>query len=125
MYYEARRTSRQEALASQPLSSTEFAEFINCLHPTIKFELAFSEHEHVLDWTLHLINGFIKTDIYSKQTDSHLYLPPSIARPKHVFNAFPYGVATRLQRNYSEQVFLAKRKTEYKGYPVNQGYPSK
>ena len=79
----------------------------------------------MLDLTLHLVEGFIQTDVYSKPTDSHLYLPPSSAHPKHVFKAIPYGVATRLQRNCSEQVFLAERTTEYKGYLVNQGYPSK
>jgi len=31
----------------------------------------------------------------------------------------------RLQRKCSEQVFLAERTTEHKGYLVNQGYPSK
>ena len=36
-----------------------------------------------------------------------------------------HGVATRLQRNCSEQVFLAERTTEYKGYLINQGYPTK
>ena len=79
----------------------------------------------MLDLTLHLIGGFIQTDVYSKPTDSHLYLPPSSAHPKHVFKAIPYGVATRLRRNCSEQVFLAERTTEYKGYLVNQGYPTK
>ena len=77
----------------------------------------------MLDLTLYLSDGFIRRDVYSKPTDSHLYLPPSNAHPKHVFNykAIPYGVATRLQRNCSEEIFLAKRITEYKGYLINQG----
>ena len=79
----------------------------------------------MLDLTLHLIEGFIQTDVYSKPTDSHLYLPPSSAHPKHAFRAIPYGVATRLQRNCCQQSFLAERTTEYKGYLMNQGYPSK
>ena len=50
----------------------EFTEFINSLYPTIKFELVFSERElHVLELTLHLVEGFVQTDIYSKPTDSH------------------------------------------------------
>ena len=79
----------------------------------------------MLDLTLHLIEGFIQTDVYSKPTDGHLYILQSIAHPKHVFKAIPYGIATRLQKNCSEQLFLAERTTEYKGYLVNQGYPSK
>ena len=49
-----------------------FTDYINSLYPTIKFELVFSELElHVLDLTLFLIDGFIRTDVYSKPTDSH------------------------------------------------------
>ena len=62
----------------------------------------------MLDLTLHLVEGFIQMDVYSKPTDSHLYLPPSSAHPKHVFKAVLYGVGTRLQRNCSEQVFLTE-----------------
>ena len=62
-----------------------FTQYINSLYPTIKFELVFSDnHLHVLDVTLYLIDGFIRTDVYSKPTDSHLYLPPSSAHPTHV-----------------------------------------
>ena len=53
----------------------QFTDYINSLYPTIKFELVFSEHElHVLDLTLHLVDGSIRTDVYSKPTDSHLLL---------------------------------------------------
>ena len=104
----------------------QFTDCINSLYPTIKFELVFSERElHVLDLTLYLIDGFIRTDVYSKPTDSHLYLPPSSCHPKHVFKAIPFGVATRLKRNCSDETFFAERTAEYKGYLLNQGYPSK
>ena len=79
----------------------------------------------MLDPTLYLVDGFIRTDVYSKPTDSHLYLPPSSCHPKHVFKAIPFGVATRLKRNCSEETFFTKRTAEYKGYLVNQGYPPK
>ena len=102
-----------------------FTEYINSLYPTIKFELVYSESKlNVLDVTLHLVDGFIQTDVYSKPTDSHLYLPPSSAHPKHVFKAIPFGVASRLRRNCSEDSFLDKRLEEYKGYLVDQGYPA-
>ena len=56
----------------------EFTEFINSLHPTIKFTLVFSETSlNMLDLTLNLVDGFIQTDVYSKPTDNHLYLPAS------------------------------------------------
>ena len=88
-------------LSSFKLTLNQFNDYINSLYPTIKFELVYSERElHVLDLTLYLIDGFIRTDVYSKPTDSHLYLPPSSCHPKHVFKAIPFGVATRLKRNF-------------------------
>ena len=77
----------------------------------------------MLDVTLHLVDGFIRTDVYSKPPDSHLYLPPSSSHPRHVFKAIPFGVALRVRRNCSEDNFLSKRCEEYNGYLVNQGYP--
>ena len=57
----------------------EFTDFINALYPTIKFALVYSQQTlNVLDVTMHLVDGFIQTDVYSKPTDSHLYLPPTI-----------------------------------------------
>ena len=73
----------------------------------------------MLDVTLYLVNGFIRTDVYSKPTDSDLYLPPSSFHPKHVFKAIYFGVVTRLKRNNSEQTSFAKRTVAYKGYLVN------
>ena len=103
-----------------------FTQYINSLYPTIKFELVFSGSRlHVLDVTLHLIDGFFRTDVYSKPTDSHLYLPPSSSHPRHVFKAIPFGVALRLRRNCSKDDFLSNRCKEYKSYLVNQGYPVK
>ena len=53
-----------------------FTDYINSLYPTIQFELVYSECSlNILDHTLHLQDGFITTDIYSKPTDNHLYLP--------------------------------------------------
>jgi len=84
----------------------------------IKFELVYSESKlNVLDVTLHLVDGFIQADVYSKPTDSHLYLTPSSAHPKHVFKAIPFGVASRLGRNYSEDNFLNKKAGEVQGLP--------
>ena len=49
-----------------------FMNFINQLYPTIKFELVVSDSElNVLDLTLHLVDGFIHTEVYSKPSDSH------------------------------------------------------
>ena len=54
-----------------------------------------------------------------------LFYPSVPSGSMPFYNVWVYGVATRLQRNCSEQIFLPERTTEYKGYLVNQGYPSK
>ena len=101
----------------------EFTDFINELYPTIEFELVYSQQIlNVLDVTMHLVHGFIRTDVYSKPTDSHLYLPPTSAHPEHCKHTIPYSVALRLKRNCSNSSFLEKRNTQYKQYLVSQGY---
>ena len=103
----------------------EFTDYINSIYPTIKFELVYSDSFlHVLDLTLHLKDGLIITDIYSKPTDSHLYLPFSSSHPSHCKRAIPYGVALRIKRNCSTDDFLQTRCEEYKGYLKSQNYPT-
>ena len=104
----------------------DFIDFINSLHPTIKFTSEYSETSlNVLDITLRLVNGFIQTDIYSKPTDNHIYLDPASAHPKHVAKAIPKGVAIRIKRNCSTDNALAARNEEYQTYLVNRGYNKK
>jgi hypothetical protein len=103
----------------------DFTEFINSLYPTIRFELVYSRHSlSVLDLTLHLDDGFVTTDVYSKPTDSHLYLPFNSSHPYHCKSAIPYGVALRIKRNCSSKEFLDTRCNEYKFYLKHQKYPS-
>ena len=78
-----------------------------------------------MDLTLHLKNGLIVTDIYSKPTDGHLYLPFSSSHPLHCKSAIPYGVALRIKCNCSTDDFLQTRCEEYKGYLKSQlNYPA-
>lgn len=84
----------------------------------------------MLGVTLNLVDGFIRTDVYSKPTDSHLYLSyPITSHPKHVFKAIPFGVALRLRRDCSEDAFGEKMRRMYElfGEPRLQGlsYPHK
>lgn len=103
----------------------EFTDYINGLYPTIKFELVYSDsHLNVLDLTLHFRDGFIRTDVYAKPTDSHLYLPFSSSHPSHCKRAVPFGVALRIKPNCSTDDFLQNRCKEYKGYLKSQNYPA-
>ena len=101
----------------------EFTSYINFLYPTIKFELVYSDISlNVMDLTVHLREGYIVTDIYSKSADGHLYLPFPSSHPNHCKKAILYGVALRIKRNCSNDAFLEKRCEEYKGYPKQQEY---
>ena len=98
-----------------------FTEYINSLYLTIKFELVVSHKLNVLNMSLHLDNGVISTDTYSKPTESYLYLVPTSAHPSHCIKTIPYNVALQLKCNCSSQ-YLSQCNDEYKSYLVQQGY---
>ena len=53
----------------------DFTDFLNSLHPTIKFTSEFSETSlNALDITLRLVDGFIQTDYYSNSLTHSLGL---------------------------------------------------
>ena len=86
---------------------TEFTDYTNSLYPTIKFELVASQHQlNVLDLTMHLDTSFFKTDVYSKPTDSHLYiLVLSSVHPSNFKNAIPFNLALSLKCNCSSYIY--------------------
>ena len=88
----------------------EFTEYINSEYSTVKFELVYSEGEsNVLDLTLHMVDGFISTDVCAKPTVSHLYLPYSSSYLLYCKRAISYGVALRLKRNFSKNEYLKEK----------------
>ena len=101
----------------------EFTDFINSIYPTIQFVLRFSDSQlEFLDVLVHLSNGVISTDMFSKPTDGHLYLLPSSSHPKHNVSSIPYSIALRIKRICSTPEFLNSRLQEYKAYLVARGY---
>ena len=75
-----------------------------------------------VDLTLLLQDGFISTDIYSKPTDSHLYLPYNSSHPDHCKKAIPYGVALRIRRNCSTTPLLWSAVVNTKATSKQQNY---
>ena len=71
----------------------EFTDFINNIYPTIKFVLRYSTDQlEFLDVMISLNQGHITTDVFSKPTDSHLYLLKSSAHPKSSTKSIPYSI---------------------------------
>jgi hypothetical protein len=65
----------------------------NSLHPRIKTELHFSSQQiEFLDVTIKIKDGFIQTDLFSKDTDKHMYLYVTSIHLNSVKTAIPYGL---------------------------------
>ena len=109
----------------------EFTEYMNSsvLQNKIKFTMETSKQDLVfLDTKVHLREGYLIPEIYSKPTDSHEYLHPKSCHPPQVAKNNPYSVALRVRRNCSDRVPDDKMFTEnlvkYKAYLLESGYAS-
>ena len=88
----------------------------------IKFDIHQSSKVHFLDVTISLFNGTLKTDLYSKPTDSHLYLNTTSSHPHHVIKNIPKGQFIRLRRICSDTADYIKHCSNYINYFQNTGY---
>ena len=59
-------------------------------------------------------DGFIQIDLFSKDTDKHLYLHVTSSHPNSVKTAIPYGLRIRAKRICSEDEDYSVRRTEIK-----------
>jgi hypothetical protein len=70
----------------------------------IKFEANMSEETvNFLDVKVSVINNKLKTSLYTKSTDAHLYLNSRSCHPKHVIRNMPKGQFIRIKRICSEE----------------------
>ena len=107
----------------------EFTDFLNSISTrlgmktNLSFTVKYSERKlDFLDITIYLEDGKLEFDVYSKSTDSHLYLLPDSCHPKKNTENIPYGVALRLRRICSKEETFDNRSKEYKQYFVNRDY---
>lgn len=104
-----------------------FLDALNSFHETIKFTADISETTvNFLDVKVFKDeNGYISTDLYTKPTDSHLYLHYSSFHPKHQKRSLPYSQALRLRRICStDSLFDQASQTLIKNFTL-RGYPIK
>ena len=103
-----------------------FLEFLNEIHPTIKFTHSCSNDQiSFLDISISLKNGFLSTDLFTKPTDSHAYLLYSSCHPPHVKKNLPFSQFLRLRRICSEEPQFKKRCNELEKYLKVRGYSKK
>ena len=81
-----------------------------------------------LDTKVHFKDGFLISEIYSRQTDSHKYLNPRSCHPPQVTRNNPYSVALTVRRNCLDRVpgdkMFIDNLVKYKAYLLDSGYAS-
>ena len=104
----------------------EFYQFINSFHQSIKLTYSISEISiPFLDVEVKIVKEKIETDLYTKPTDCHNYLPWSSCHPLNTKIGIPYSQALRLRRICSNDKTFFQRLYELEGYLRKCGYPSK
>ena len=66
--------------------------------------------------------GYIKTDLFTKETAKCTYLLPSSSHPSHISKNIPYSLGYRLLRICSNKNDFIKRLGELKQDLLSRGY---
>ena len=106
----------------------KFYSHLNSQNPDIKFEnpLKYSKVSiEFLDVQITRVGDSLKTDLYTKPTDTHQYLEFSSCHPYHIKRSIPYSQALRLRRICSEENDFLKRISQLKQWLYNRGYDRK
>ena len=89
----------------------------------IKFTVHQSSAEvNFLDVTVRMNEGKLSTTVYSKPTDSHLYLNTNSNHPSHVVKNIPKSQFMRLRRICSDSGDFLIQSDRYMKYFINRGY---
>ena len=88
-----------------------FLNYINSIHPTIKFTHEYSNSPNqtlpFLDVQVHLNNKQIQADLHTKPTDKHQYYSRHLVT--HTKRTIPFSLALRLRRICLTDDFFNKR----------------
>ena len=101
----------------------EFHDFINTLDENLKFTIEIGGILiNVLDLRIGLFDGRLVTSVYSKPTDSHLYLQAESCHQEASIKGIQKGVALRLRRICSSLDEFDLKSKDYKAYLVARGH---
>ena len=108
-------------------SLSEFHNFINTQHHSIKFTMEKSTEKVIfLDtWVKTGKNKNLEVELYSKPTDTHNYLHFSSYHQSHTKRAGPFGQFLRVRRNCTNTSDYEKHSEKMKQHYVDRGYPAK
>ena len=95
----------------------EFLQLLNSISPSIQFTMEIGgDILRYLDISIQKVGSKLTTTVYSKPTDSHLYLHGTSCHPQSSKNGISTGVATRLKRICSSDIEFEKQSEIYKAY---------
>ena len=101
-----------------------FLQWINTLHPTIKFTANYGVCSiPYLDVALSIVDNEIYTDIHIKPTDANMCLPFHSCHPRHCARSIPFSQCLRIRRICSTDMAFMKRALELKERLLRRGYP--
>ena len=104
----------------------ELHTYINSLSNDLKFTMEVGNNELCfLDLKITLNGNHLSTSVYSKPTDSHLYLHATSCHSSNSINGIPKGVALRIRRICSDDTEYSIKSDEYKSYLIDRGYKHK
>ena len=90
---------------------------------TLDYDVRYSQDEvDFLNCKVRIRNGQFHTELYTKDTDAHLYLLSSSCHPKHTINAIPKGQFIRIRRICSDLELYWKHAKEYIKFFAERGY---
>jgi hypothetical protein len=100
-----------------------FIDWINTVHPTIKFTAERNvKGVPFLDTFVRIEKDQIIIKPYTKPTDRKQYIHPSSCHPPHIFKSIPYSQALRLKRICTRNDDLLVELKNLQGYFTNRGY---
>ena len=106
-----------------------FLDYLNNIDSTgkIKFTMQIADDNGLefLDLKLKIQNGKISVDVYSKPTNSFIYVMPSTCYPRKNINNVRRGIALRLKRICDSDTKFAAHSIEYKNYLIARDYEPK
>ena len=103
----------------------EFSDFIN--NPSsdlVSLKQSAQKEITFLDVHIYLENYKIETTVYSKPTDSHLFLHGKSCHKKSSITGIQKGVALRLRRICSTNKEYENKSKQYKAFLINRGHDS-
>lgn len=111
-------------ISTMPRENLErFVRFVNDYNPALKYTEEIGKEVTMLDTRLSITGTKIKSTLYNKPTDAHLYLKYSSSHPSTCKNSIPYSQFLRVRRICSEENDYEKESNQMATYFHKQGYP--